>query len=233
MPGKTDPSSIGILMLDSRFPRIPGDIGNPATWLFPVRFKIVHGAFPDKVVRDRAEGLLEAFVSAGKELIDEGSIAITTSCGFLSLFQPELSSALNVPVMTSSLMQVELVNRMLPAGKRTGVLTIAASSLSDDHLRLAHLPVDTPVGTTEGGSEFTRVILNNEPQLDIELARQENVEAAVRLQNDHSDLGAIVLECTNMAPYARDIATTTGLPVFSIVTMVDWLHSGLLARSFD
>lgn len=232
MPATADLPAIGILMLDSRFPRILGDIGNPTTWPFPVRYKIVAHASPELVVRNHAEGLLENFMVAGRELVNEGVCGITTSCGFLSIFQQVLSSSLPVPVLTSSLMQVEMVNRMLPAGKKAGILTIAASALSADHLRLANVPEDTPIGTTEGGLEFTHAILNDAVKLDVELARQDNVEAAKKLKKNNPEVGAIILECTNMTPYAQDIAVATGLPVFNIETLVSWFHAGLLPKKF-
>ncbi len=225
-------ASVGILMLDARFPRIPGDMGNATTWPFPVLYRIVRDASPDLVVRRGAEGMLSAFVDAARDLVRDGADGITTNCGFLSLFQQELSEAVSVPVVTSSLMQVEMVNRILPAGKRTGVLTISASTLTEDHLRKAQVPEGTPIGTTEGGQEFTRAILGNEEVLDVEKARADNVEAALRLQKNHPELGAIVLECTNMCPYAADIQSATGLPVFSIVSFVTWFQSGLLPPRF-
>ncbi len=225
-------ASVGILMLDARFPRIPGDMGNATTWPFPVLYRIVRDASPDLVVRRGAEGMLSAFVDAARDLVRDGADGITTNCGFLSLFQQELSEAVPVPVVTSSLMQVEMVNRTLPAGKRAGVLTISASTLTDDHLRKAQVPEGTPIGTTEGGQEFTRAILGNEEALDVEKARADNVEAALRLQKNHPELGAIVLECTNMCPYAADIQSATGLPVFSIVSFVTWFQSGLLPPRF-
>lgn len=225
-------ASVGILMLDARFPRIPGDMGNATTWPFPVLYRIVRDASPDLVVRRGAEGMLGAFVDAARDLVRDGADGITTNCGFLSLFQQELSEAVPVPVVTSSLMQVEMVNRTLPAGKRAGVLTISASTLTEDHLRKAQVPEGTPIGTTEGGQEFTRAILGNEEALDVEKARVDNVEAALRLQENYPELGAIVLECTNMCPYAADIQRATGLPVFSIVSFVTWFQSGLLPPRF-
>ncbi|MBO9434936.1 aspartate/glutamate racemase family protein [Ruegeria sp. R13_0] len=225
-------ASVGILMLDARFPRIPGDMGNATTWPFPVLYRIVRDASPDLVVRRGAEGMLSAFVDAARDLVRDGADGITTNCGFLSLFQQELSEAVSVPVVTSSLMQVEMVNRILPAGKRAGVLTISASTLTEDHLRKAQVPDGTPIGTTEGGQEFTRAILGNEEALDVEKARADNVEAALQLQENHPELGAIVLECTNMCPYAADIQSATGLPVFSIVSFVTWFQSGLLPPRF-
>jgi hypothetical protein len=223
-------ASVGILMLDARFPRIPGDMGNALSWPFPVHYKIVRDASPDRVVRKQGEGLLNHFVDAAKELVEDGVDAISTNCGFLCLFQDELASAVPVPVVTSSLMQVELVNRILPSEKRAGVLTISGSTLTEAHLKMARVPLGTPIGTTEGGKEFTRAILDNEMELDVDLARQDNVEAAVAMTQAHSDLGAIVLECTNMCPYAADITAATGLPVYSIYSLVSWLQSGLAPR---
>ncbi|MCA0927165.1 aspartate/glutamate racemase family protein [Ruegeria profundi] len=225
-------ASVGILMLDARFPRIPGDMGNALTWPFPVHYRIVRDASPDLVVRRGAEGTLDAFIAAAHELVKDGVDGITTNCGFLSLFQKELSEAVPVPVVTSSLMQVEMVNRVLPAGKRAGVLTISASTLTDAHLRSARVPKGTPIGSTEGGQEFTRAILDNELTLDVEKARAENVEAALAMKEAHQDLGALVLECTNMCPYAADIQQATGLPVYSIVSLVSWFQSGLQPRAY-
>ncbi|WP_170569509.1 aspartate/glutamate racemase family protein [Ruegeria atlantica] len=225
-------ASVGILMLDAQFPRIPGDMGNAQTWPFPVLYRIVRDASPDRVVRHKAEGMLDAFIEAAQELVKDGVDGIATNCGFLSLFQKELAEAVPVPVVTSSLMQVDMVNRILPAGKRAGVLTISASSLTQDHLQAAQVPLDTPIGTTEGSREFTRAILNNELVLDVEKARADNVEAARALMSNNPDLGAIVLECTNMCPYARDIQRETGLPVYSMVTLVSWFQAGLAPPAY-
>ncbi|NNJ75899.1 MAG: aspartate/glutamate racemase family protein, partial [Anderseniella sp.] len=139
-------ASVGILMLDARFPRIPGDMGHALTWPFPVHYRIVRDASPDLVVRRGAEGMLNAFIDAARELVRDGVDGITTNCGFLSLFQEELAEAVPVPVVASSLMQVAMVNRVLPAGKRAGILTISASTLTQDHLSKAQVPDGTPIG---------------------------------------------------------------------------------------
>jgi len=225
-------ASVGILMLEARFPRIPGDMGNALTWPFPVHYKVVRSASPDRVVRQGAEGLLDVFIAAARELVADGVDGITTNCGFLSLFQQELADAVRVPVATSSLMQVRMVNALLPVGKRAGILTVSASSLTPKHLEKAGVPAGTPVGSTEGGREFTRVLLDNEMELDVDLARQDNVDAARALAAANPDLGAIVLECTNMIPYAADIREATGLPVFSIETFVRWFQAGLVPRRY-
>ena len=225
-------ASVGVLMLEARFPRIPGDMGHAATWPFPVLYGVVRGASPDLVVRRGAEGMLAPFVEAAQRLVADGADAITTNCGFLSLFQPQLAAAVQVPVAASSLMQVAFVERLLPPGRRAGVLTISASSLSAAHLRAAGVAEDAPIGTTEGGREFTRAILDDAPSLDVEAARADNVEAARALCAARPETGAIVLECTNMTPYAADIRAATGLPVFSMVDFVCWLQAGVAPRRF-
>ena len=226
-------ASVGILMLEAQFPRIPGDMGNATTWDFPVHYKVVRDASPDRVVRRNAEGLLPAFIEAGEELIGMGADGITTNCGFLSLFQAELSVALGVPVAASSLMQVPMVNALLPPGKKCGVLTISNSTLTEEHLKAARVPDDTPIGTTEGMREFTRAILDNELELDVVAAAQDNIDAACRLVKENPQVGALVLECTNMTPYAAAIQEATSLPVYSMVSFVEWFQMGLSPKRYD
>ncbi|MEO1309307.1 MAG: aspartate/glutamate racemase family protein, partial [Pseudomonadota bacterium] len=136
-------------------------------------------ATTDLVVRQGARGLLPAFIEAGHALVDEGAIGITTTCGFLSLMQADLAAALPVPVLTSSLLQVGMINRLLPGGTRAGILTISASTLTEEHLRAADVPKGTPIGSTEEGTEFTKAILSNAPSLDVDAARADLVAAAL------------------------------------------------------
>jgi len=223
--------SVGILMLDTRFPRIPGDMGNAATFPFPVRYLRVPGADPDRVVRRGARDLLPAFVEGARALEREGVGAITTNCGFLARFQSELAAAVAVPVFTSSLLLVPLVHRMLAPGRRVGILTVDASSLTGDHLTAAGITPAIPIAVAglETEKEFTRVLLGDELILEVDAARAEHVRVAQRLVTEHPDVGAIVLECTNMPPYAADIQRTTGRPVFDIVSLVTMVHGALIA----
>ena len=104
----------------------PGDMGNAETWPFPVLYRVVRGASPERVVLQGARGLLPDFLAAAAELVALGAEAITTNCGFLSLFQRELAAHVGVPVATSSLMQVPWVQAALPPGQRVGVVTVSA-----------------------------------------------------------------------------------------------------------
>jgi len=224
---------LGILMLEARFPRIPGDMGNGTTWPFPVLFRVVRGADPERVVLQGARGLLPDFIAAARDLVDLGAEAITTNCGFLSLFQRELAEAVNVPVATSSLMQVPWVQATLPPGKRVGVITVSRGSLTDAHLDAAGVPRDVPVVGTEGGREFFRVLIKAEKtDMDVALAEADIVAAGRDLVARHPEVGAIVLECTNMPPYAAALREAVGLPVYDIYSMITWFHAGLRPRHF-
>ncbi|HEY5321271.1 MAG TPA: aspartate/glutamate racemase family protein, partial [Caldimonas sp.] len=128
-------SILGVVMLDTRFPRLPGDIGNPTTFSFPVRYHVVVGASPSRVVIDADRSLLAPFIAAAQALEAEGCTAIATSCGFLALFQRELQAAVAVPVWTSSLLLVSELQAALPAGRRVGVVTADAAALTSAHLR--------------------------------------------------------------------------------------------------
>lgn len=225
---------LGILMLEARFPRIPGDMGNGQTWPFPVLYHVVRGASPEKVVLQGARGLLGDFVDAARDLVQLGAEAITTNCGFLSLFQSELARAVQVPVATSSMMQVPWVQATLPPGRRVGLITVSAATLTPAHLQAVGVPADTPVAGTEQGREFFRVLIRAEKEdLDVDLAQADIVDAGRQLLQRHPDVGAIVLECTNMPPYAAALQQALGLPVYDIYSMIRWFHAGLRPRRFD
>ena len=226
--------SIGILMLESKFPRIPGDMGNATTWNFPVLYKVVKDASPDAVVRKGDRGLLESFITGAKELEKEGVRAITTNCGFLAMFHNEMASAVNVPVFTSSLMQVPLVYAMLQPTQKVGIITINAKTLSQKHLAAVGADkIPHVILGTEDEEEFSRVILDNEMQLDVEKSKTELVKVAARMISDHPDVGAVVLECTNMTPYAAAIQEKIGLPVFDIYTLVQMVHQAVVRKGFS
>lgn len=224
-------AELGILMLEARFPRIPGDMGNALTWPFPVRYKVVRGASPQRVVLEGAPGLLEPFIDAARELVAEGCEGITTNCGFLSIFQRELAEAVGVPVATSSLMQAALAAATSPPGRPPAILTISAGTLTPAHLAAAGVPEGAPVGGVARGA-FTSAILGDAPEMDVAAARAEMIAAAEDLVAAHPETGAIILECTNMTPYAADIARATGRRVHSVHDFICWFQSGLRPRRF-
>jgi Asp/Glu/hydantoin racemase len=213
-------ATLGVLMLETRFPRPQGDIGNPRTFAFPVRYRTVEGASPRRVVVERDRTLLAPFVAAAIALERDGCTAITTSCGFLALFQRELAEAVAVPLWTSSLLLIVGIEASLAAGERVGVVTADAASLTAEHLRAVGAPVDAPVEGLAADSRFRATLLDDGDVLDEDEARRSTVAAAERLIARRPDVRAIVLECTNMPPYADAVRAATRLPVHDLTTLV-------------
>ena len=226
-------AGVGVLMLETRFPRIPGDIGHAESFPFPLQYRVVRGATPDRAVQQDPRALVDDFIKAGRDLVEMGCDGITTTCGYLSLIQDQIKDALGVPVAASSLMQVPMVQTLLPMGQKVGILTVSQAALTDAHLAAAGVPLDTPVVGTEGGRAFYDGFLNNRAEIDITACRADLLDAANTLCRDHPEVGAIVLECTNMVPFAHDIRRDTGLPVYSIESFLTWFQAGLMPRRFS
>ena len=217
--------SLGILMLDTYFPRIPGDIGNALTWDFPVLYKVVKGASVARVVEDGDPALLTPFINGAQELIVQGAKAITTSCGFLAVFQREMAEALSVPIFTSALLMVPLVYSMLPASCKVGIMTFNSGALTKRHFKGAGIENIPMVVCGMENSEYSATpIRENLCELDVEGARADHISAARRMCRENPDVRAIVLECTNMPPYAEDIRLATRLPVFDITDLTKFMY---------
>lgn len=231
---------VGVLVLDTRFPRIHGDIANARTFPFPIRYKVVPAATQAEIVAtaDRARNLLPDFIAAARQLEKEGVKAITTTCGFLTVVQEEIAEAVTVPVVTSSLFLVPLIRAMV--GNRTiGIVTANAASLSERHLSAAGIVPDgkTVLCGLEDSAAFRSAILETEGkdvfEIDVEAVEKEVVAACRSLREAHPDLSAIVFECTNLQPFAEAVQRETGLPVFGIFHLVQMLQSGVRAPRFD
>lgn len=227
--GKTDyGQDIGILMLDTVFPRIVGDIGNAGTFPFPVKYKVVKGALPAMVVEKRGEGLLPCFVAAARELEAEGVRAITTSCGFLAVFQQEFTAAVRIPVFTSSLLQIPLIEKFLPPGQKIVVVTANSRALSPRHFQAAGVDQErVAIIGLEEQTEFYSVFVRQKLVLDVAKVAGELRGIAATIRDSLPGAGAVVCECTNLPPFRSIFQEVTNLPVFDIVTLVRYVRSSL------
>ncbi len=222
---------LGIIMLDTKFERPPGDVGHAASWPFPVLFETVRGATARRIVGGRDADLADAFVEAGERLKARGAIGLVTSCGFLAARQRALAARMPLPLATSSLMQLPLIERCLPGGRRAGVVTYDADALTDAHfVEVGADPATPVVGLPAGGA--LRGLIEREAPYDGEALAREVLEAAGRLIG-RGDIGAILMECTNLPPFSKAVADRFGVPVFDVITLGRWFHSGLLQTRYD
>jgi hypothetical protein len=226
---------LGILMLDTRFPRPPGDVGNATTWPFPTQYRIVKGADTSRIMGQEPDPtLLDPFLEAARDLEAHGVRAITTSCGFLAIFQRELAAAVSVPVLTSALLQVPLAARLLRPDQKVAVLT-EQPHLTERHFQgVGWSARDVPivVESLPPDAVFPTVFIGNSLECDTDILEREMVELARRTVRDHSEVGALVLECTNFVPYSQAMRRATGLPVYDLYTLVMWAALGLEGRDF-
>lgn len=221
-------TSIGILMLNTTFPRLKGDIGNEDTFDFPTAKYVVQHACPDNVVLETTEGLLPLFVEGAKQLEKQGVRAITTSCGFLSVYQNELSEVVSIPVATSSLLMLPFISRLI-GGRKIGILTANGDTLGRRHFAACGAEnVPKEIMGMEG-TEFYKMYVRGECNADLTVMETEIYDRAKKLIKARGDIGALLLECTNMPPFSSKLYEF-GIPVFDAITLVDCLYSGFYVR---
>jgi hypothetical protein len=236
MSGASAHSFVGVLMLDTRFVRLPGDIGHPATFEragIPVAFDVVRGATPGRVVQpitaDTEDAVgdpatppwLAGFVAAARGLEARGAVLVTTSCGFLAAHQQALQLASSVPLLSSSLL---LCRRFA----RPGIVTIAAHALTPPVLAGAGVVAGTPIEGVDPRGAFARRILADDADADASGDEADIVAAARALVARHPHVEDIVLECTNMPPHRDAVVRATGRRVHDIETLVveTWRRQG-------
>jgi Asp/Glu/hydantoin racemase len=223
-------SEIGIVMLENRIPRPIGDVGNPASFPFPVTLAVCKGASTDQVLEHAAEGLLPSITETAKSLQNEGAAAVTTCCGFLAIHQQELAAALQVPVATSSLLQVPMVLQLLQPHQSVGIITANGKTLGQDHLSAVGIGPELQKRVHVIGIESTnhlyQVLTSDGGKLDQSVAQDEVVAVAQEALSNQPEIGAFVLECTNLPPYSQAIKAATGKPVWDALSLIRWLQFG-------
>ncbi|WP_163970873.1 aspartate/glutamate racemase family protein [Oceanobacillus halotolerans] len=220
---------IGVLMLDTSFYRPKGDIGNPSTFGFPVDYEMVSHATIDRVVKKKDRAVVGPFVEKAKQMEKRGIKAITTSCGFLALFQQEIQQQLRVPFFSSSLLQIPLAHAL--TGGTVGVLTARKASLTDQHLKSVKV-TDDPfvIAGMDNSPAFTAAIVEETAILDQVTIAKEMKKVTMDLLTQHPAITAIVLECTNMPPYKYAIREVTDLPIFDSNTLVRYLYESFKVK---
>ncbi len=218
---------LGVVQLNTRFPRLPGDIGNPQSFPFPVVYRRVEAATVAAVVRDGAvaEEAARALIAAAQALAeDDGVSLIATSCGFLGALQARLKQAVPVPVIASALALLPFLRQVYGEAARIGVLTFDARRLGAAHFG----PWSNSGTLVEGieGGELHRVIAGDLPELDREAAEAEVCAAGKRLLLRGPEVAAILLECTNLSPYRQALAEATERPVYDLNQAIGWIAAG-------
>lgn len=225
---------IGILLLDTFAPFIPGDVGNATTYSFPVRYQTVKD-FSVTRLFNKDITALDSLIEAGQELVQAGVKAITGDCGYMALFQKELANELEVPVFLSSLLQVPFISRMLRENEKVGIIC-ANSQIMDSTLLNAvgiHPSVPLHIKGLEGQENFYKAAIEEMGTLDYDQIEKEVVSVAKEMVEEDPQVKAILLECSMLPPYAASVQEAVRIPVFDYVTMINYVYSSLVKKRFD
>jgi hypothetical protein len=210
---------------------LKGNSTNPDTYPFPVCFCRIRGANVETVLEHPSSDVLQSMANESKRLASEGVRAITTSCGFNAVFQRELKEALAdypVQIFTSSLIQVPMISMFLGRNEKIGVITAKKPSLKQEHLQSVGITPDMNIeifGMDER-SEWNKIFIAPEEDVDLGKISAEAVQTAEDALREFPDIGAFVLECTDLPPFAGAIRDAVRHPVYDFTTM-----TGFVARS--
>lgn len=231
---------LGILLLERSDipgirPFIPGSVGNASTWNVPVRYHTIPGLTFKRLLEPHNAEVSAIVAQAARDLEREGARVITANCGFMVRYQEAAYRAVDVPVLLSSLLLVPHLERMLPRERSLGILTATAPSLKPELFAACGAAPGSDRIVVEGLEScpgFAAAFVNPAGDLDVEAVQREAVDAAVALVKRRPDVGMLLLECSELPPYAAAIQRATGLPVFDFTSMVDFAVGGLTRKPY-
>ena len=226
--------SVGIVYIENiNYPILPGNVVNATTYPFPVRMKAVRNLTNDRLFNNDPT-IVEDILAAARSLVeDDGCRAICSACGFFGNYQQQVRKALDVPVAMSSLVQIPFIQGLLKPGQKIGVLTANKGSMTESLLRSCGVQDSSNLVIKDAlATEEFATVVNMRGYFDNTIAQQEIVDLALELIRENDDIGAILLECSDMPPYAAAIQAATQLPVFDFITLIRWLHSGVAQKPY-
>ena len=219
---------VGILMQDRKIPRIPGDVGNAFTYDFPVAFYMVEGSTGARIIEQTDYSLVEKFIEGARFLEAQGVKCISTSCGFVVAFQKQIAASVNIPVITSGLLQVPMVARMIRKDQKVGILTANSDTLRPERFLVPGITADKLVIQGMQGTTFYDTFPRGAESFEYETIRKDITDAARKMMGEHPEIAAIVCEGTNFAPFTPDVNRITGVPIYDVVTLIRFTVSGIL-----
>lgn len=233
---------LGVMLLDDVYPGFPGDVRNASGYPFPIQYEIITGVDIKKlVVDDNKIMCLPPIIKAAQKLEKLGCRAIVAECGYFAYFQREVAASVKIPVFMSSLLQVPLAQQVVGNNRVVGILMANAQHLTDHHLESVGIRLASNYvigGAMDDGrcQEFdhlwTSGLRSNPPAADYTKAESEFLSVAVAFYQQHSKMGAMVLECTGFPPFARALQREIHIPIFSWGTLIDYAYSVAVHRDY-
>ena len=233
---------IGIMILDDVYPGFPGDVRNASAFPYPIQYELVEGIDIRQLLWDEDKSpCREPILKAAKKLEKMGCRAIAAECGYFAYFQQDVAGVVDVPVFMSSLLQVPLAQQLIGPEKRVGILCYKRQFLTDTHLEKVGITpgsnyiiagASDDYGCTELDKLWSWEVRPERPEADYAIQEEQMVNACVHFCRKNPDIGALMLECTGMQPFARAIQKAIDLPVFSWGTVLDYAYGVVAHRDY-
>ncbi len=222
--------AIGIIAVNLIYPKLPGNVANATTYPFPVKYKVVSFEIEQLFAGDPA--IKEQILNAARELEAEGVRAIIGACGYFAHFQKDIANVVDVPVFMSSLCQLPLIKTALGERKKIAVFAASGDDIDDELLAKVGSDSSRLIVQNIGNLESFSAIRWGRPELDNGKLKQDICDIAAKLVEENPDIGAILLECSDLPPYAKAIQARTGLPVFDFNTMIDNVYHAVVQKEY-
>jgi len=233
---------LGIILLNDAYPGFPGDVRNASAFPYPIQYEIAEGVTNKTLVYDKnPDQCRDAVIRAAKKLVRLGCRAVAAECGYFAFFQQDVANAVNIPAFMSSLLQVPFIQQVIGPEKKVGIICAQHQFLTSQHL--INVGIDPSsnyviAGAQDeyGATEFDNLWNPNKrpdcPEAYYDKCEEQMVDCAKKFVEKNPDIGAIMLECTGMQPFARAVQRETDLPVFSWGTLLDYAYSVINHRDY-
>lgn len=221
---------IGIITVDLPYPKLPGNVANATTFTFPVLYQKVQ--FEIESLFEGKKEIEETIVNAAKTLEAEGVRAIVGACGYFAHFQRIVAKAVSIPVYLSSLCQIPVITLGLKSDQKILILAASGKDLNQGLFQKLGIRTNNFLIQDIGSLDSFAPIRWSGTRLDNRKLTEDLVEEVCKRVAMYPKIGAILLECSDLPPYALSIQEATGLPVFDFNTMINWVESAVVQRGY-
>lgn len=179
--------------------------------------------------------IVDDIIEAARSMVEnDGVRAVCSACGFFGNYQQQVRRALDVPVAMSSLVQIPWIESLIRPDQRIGILT--ANKGSHDKGVACKLWCGAPGPIGDQGCSGDRGVCGGggyAGPLQQHRCCPGDHRPRGRTDSGEQRSGAILLECSDMPPYAAAVQEATQLPVFDFITLIRWLRSGVAQRPYS
>jgi len=236
---RLDPSqmpAIGIMRIDYTYPPAMGDAAHPNSYYYRTHHATVQGLTFEDV--QKGAPLTPAQAAAMEKAVREleatpNMMGIAGDCGFLVNYQAHaVTLSQKCPVFISAMLQCSLLANIFGPQAKVLVLTANGPELErvmSNLLPLVHVAAKDIGRFVVAGCEklpgFEAVALAQ--KVDVDKVQPHMVAMVKDIVAQQPEIRAVLLECTELPPYADAIRDATGLVVMDVITLVDYFHSAV------